>query len=263
MKGIHTFATQAEGLQYFVSLVTYVASRGWFDTDEVKNIFRREVESWNPKSDDGVAQFWGLVCLPVLQFFDGARQGGDDTTYSDFWWSLPNRPKKGVLVGAVGWHGTATQGRFVRLVFGEDGSCRMFYDTGYFLETGLPKGPSTLLEMPKEGDEDFSAMSAEEFKALAFPPEPRFIPMSYEELSRGLHGLLGVGSAYRGSTAEKLLQQIAKALPESLSDEEREKLSEGACEKAVFSLLAGVTTQEEALAKIWVILHPELGESDV
>lgn len=174
MKGIRTFATQAQALQYFVNVVINAANRGWFDTDEVKNLFRQEVDKWDSKTDFLVKEFWGLICLPILNFFAGVVEGGDGSMRCDFQWDV-KKPGKGKehLTGSCAWYGTATQGRFVRIIFTEDGGAKMFYDTGYRWDDEkseeVAKGASSFLGLPAAGDETFSAMDRSEFSRLAHP----------------------------------------------------------------------------------------------
>jgi hypothetical protein len=175
MKGIHTFTSQTEGLAYFTGIVIDAANRGSFSTDEVKILFRREVERWASGSaqlrrsgsdpDRSVEEFWGLLCLPILSFFRGVVEGGDNSMNCDF--QLGVEAKKGQkLSGSLEWYGQATEGRFVRVVFA-DLSTRVHYDTGYNYGSGEPKGSSTFLSLPGEGDQDLSGMERDEFLKLA------------------------------------------------------------------------------------------------
>jgi hypothetical protein len=170
MKGIHVFPTQAEGLKYFTSRVIDAANRGWFKTDAVKDLFRREAEGWDSGTDHCVAEYWSLVCLPILSFFDGVVKGGDSSMFTDFRWDIEAKKASDRVVGSVAWYGQATYGRFIRLIFRADGSARMYYDTGYSLNRETreyePKGLSIFLNLPAEGDEDFSDMDREDFLVL-------------------------------------------------------------------------------------------------
>lgn len=186
MKGIRTFNSQTEALKYFVGIIIEAANRGWFQTDEVKDLFRRELENWGTGSaesirrgadsgaDHCICEFWGLVCLPILNFFMGVVEGGDNSMSCDFRWDIP-KPKRGqkVLMGKIAWYGTASPGRFIRIIFSGDGSAWMFYDTGYRhdREQGedVPKGESSFLSLPANGDENLSDISREEFYLRAHP----------------------------------------------------------------------------------------------
>lgn len=181
MKGIKTFVSQTEGLRYFTEVIINAANRGWFQTDEVKDLFRRELKNWGTGSaesirrgadsgaDHCICDFWGLVCLPIIGFFAGVVKGGDSATFCDFRWAIIKNEEKSV-VGSVGWYGTATNGRFIRIVFTEDGGARMFYDTGYEFVRGegyRAKGKSEFLSLPAVGDENLSSMGQDEFYRLA------------------------------------------------------------------------------------------------
>jgi len=161
MKGIHVFETQAKGLQYFTLLLIEAANGGW--VRGAKPIFRRGVEEWK-LGPQWTKNLWGVICLPILSFFRGVVEGGDDSMRCDFSWTIEVRG--GVLQGSMEWFGQATLGRFVRLVLGADGSARVYYDTGY-TEEGEPKGSSTFLSLPEKGDEDLSGMERSEFQRLA------------------------------------------------------------------------------------------------
>src|ERR1700722_3924302 len=171
MKGIRTFASQTEGLQYFVGRVIEAANRGSF-TYDVKGLFQQELE----KDNDGSAKFWWLRCHPILSFFS-AIGSYDRTMQTSSAAQLKRAPGTSYLVGSATWRATWTGGRFIHLLFAGDGSCKMYYDTGYD-EKGRPKGKSTFLNLPAQGDEDLSGMGQEEFTVLAFPPPPPPPPMT-------------------------------------------------------------------------------------
>ena len=130
MTHVHVFSNQVEGLRYFMLRLISAANRGWFDTDEVKDLFRRQVEG---QGNENVGAFFGLVCLPIIGFFRGVVNGGDDSMYTDFSVDL-KRPKgrgvEGPLEGTVRWFSQWTPGRMFEIEFDFLGGCRMRYDLG-------------------------------------------------------------------------------------------------------------------------------------
>jgi hypothetical protein len=182
-KGTKIFTSQVEALKYYTNTIINAANRGWFRTDEVKELFRRELEGWgmgsaenirrreNSGPDHCVGWFWGLVCLPILSFFEGVNVGGDDTTCCGFSFSIEYWKKVDFIDGTMAWYGHGTRDRFIYLVFHPEGGAKMFYDLGdgYDSEAQdyVPRQESSFLSLPTEGDEDFSAMSHKEFLALA------------------------------------------------------------------------------------------------
>lgn len=182
-KGIRTFTSQTEGLKYYVLTVINAANRGWFRTGEVKGLFKRELEGWgtgsaesirrdeNSGPDHCVGEFWGLVCLPILSFFDGVVKGSDDSMFCDFTTAITRWKETQFVEGALTWHSQGTRGRFIHLVFRPEGGAFMYYDLGDGYDRDrreyVPRQKSSFLNLPAEGDEDFSAMSREGFCTLA------------------------------------------------------------------------------------------------
>jgi hypothetical protein len=182
-KGIKIFTSQVSALKYFTNTIIDAANRGWFRTDEVKNLFKRELEGWgsgsaenirrreDSGSDHCVGWFWGLVCLPILSFFEGVNTGGDNTTYCDFTTSIEYWKKVDFIEGTLTWRSQGTRDRFIHLVFSPQGGAKMFYDLGdgydHEVKDYVPRKESSFLGLPTEGDEVSSVMSHKEFLALA------------------------------------------------------------------------------------------------
>ncbi len=170
-KGIKSFSTQTEGLKYFTLLIISAANRGWFETEEVKTLFRREVEKWDASTDDCVGQFWGLVCLPILSFFKGVVEGGDDFMNCDFSFEITGWKKSRYIEGSLTWHSQGTRDRFVHLVFLSVGVAFLYYNLGNSFDRDLrqyvPRQKSSFLGLPSEGDTNLSVLSHEGFAKLA------------------------------------------------------------------------------------------------
>jgi len=168
MKGSRKFPSQTAGLRYFALLlieqISTVRSAAL-----IKDAFRDQLAYHKTdrrnadENDDFLREMYNIV-VPMFSFFaEAANREG-------IMYSLPrfaegNRP----IWGQCSWHGSSTPGRFVRIRFGKDGSCVMFYDTGYRTGDGemVPKGACTFLGLPEDGDEDLSHMGRNEFYEFA------------------------------------------------------------------------------------------------
>lgn len=174
MKGVKRFSTQAAGMKYFTSLVISAANRGWFRTDEVKRLFQRELDYWSVDYDGSMRGFWGLVCLPILSFFDGVRRGGDSSVDCHFDIDISYQSENDEAVrGYLAWFSSSTEGRFVKLEFAMNGSCWMYYDEGYGYDPKsgefLEKSNSSFLKLRHLREEcaDYSSVPRQEFRQMA------------------------------------------------------------------------------------------------
>ncbi len=173
MKGIKTFSSQDAATAYFGKLVSRATSY-WPFTDARRLIeaFVAEFEIIE-KAAAGSRHAY-RVLVAILAFLEEAMDEDDNTTHT----SYQNNVERcaGGLTGEMHWHGQWTDGRFVKIFFVPDQPTRMYYDTGYDYDrdrrVDVPKGPSEFLGLPDGGCEDMSAMSREEFYALAFPQIP-------------------------------------------------------------------------------------------
>ncbi len=172
MKGIKKFPSQVEGMIYFGQLVVRAASYWSVQaSEELKKLFEAELEGARQAKPKFVLE--GRL-RPILTFIGNIADAGDDTTRCDFECELEVTGE--VVVGHASWHSQWTDGRFIRLVCGEDDSAILYYDTGYGERERRPgrieDQSSTFLNLPNGDCEDRTEMSRYDFYILTFLKMP-------------------------------------------------------------------------------------------
>lgn len=169
MRGMREFPSQVEGLKYFLRLIVGATCPHYLEGNLQPLLEKIEAAIGEPRQ-----VFEDLA--PMLSYLQ-ERSFCDGTAYVDFSWAITHG-KSVRLAGTAHWKGQWTTGRFIRMIFNADtASCVMLYDTGYESHTpqgcetedGAPKGASSFLGLPMEGDRDLTSESTrEEFSTFAF-----------------------------------------------------------------------------------------------